>query len=47
MEFQGKWIRPKADLGDVCPVFRKEWKKEGETAKAELLITAVGVYERG
>ena len=45
MEFQGKWIRPKADLGDICPVFRKEWKKEEETEKAELLITAVGVYE--
>ena len=21
MEFQAKWIRPKTDPGDICPVF--------------------------
>ena len=45
MEFQAKWIRPKTDLGDICPVFRREWKSDGKIEKAELLITAVGVYE--
>lgn len=47
MEFQAKWIRPQTDLGDVCPVFRKQWKTNAErpAAKAELIITAVGVYE--
>ncbi len=47
MEFQAKWIRPQTGLGDVCPVFRKQWKTNAErpAAKAELIITAVGVYE--
>lgn len=45
MEFQAKWIRPKTDPGDICPVFRREWKSDGKIEKAELLITAVGVYE--
>ena len=45
MEFQAKWIRPKTDPGDICPVFRREWKSDGKIEKVELLITAVGVYE--
>lgn len=42
--FQGKWIRPGDDMGDVCPVFRKNWNKKGQVKRAELLLTAHGVY---
>ena len=45
MGVQAKWIRPKTDMGDVCPVFRRVWKNDGKTEKAELMITAIGVYE--
>lgn len=45
MDFQGKWIRTSAKTGDVCPVFRKVWKKEKEVKKAVLYLTALGVYE--
>lgn len=40
-----KWIRPKKDYGDVCPVFKKEFSCDGEVKKATLYITAMGVYE--
>ena len=45
MSFQAKWIRPVTDLGDIAPVFRKKWKVEGKVSKAELLLTALGVYD--
>jgi alpha-L-rhamnosidase len=45
MSYQGKWIRPLKDLGDVAPVFKKKWKEEGKVVKAELLLTSLGVYE--
>lgn len=42
---QSKWIRPKTDMGDVCPAFRRLWHSDKKIAKAELLLTALGVYE--
>lgn len=45
MEFCAQWIRTTEDTGDVCPVFRKEISLSGEPEKAELYITALGVYE--
>lgn len=42
---KGKWIRPKKDREDVCPVFRRKWTRKGNMKKAELLLTAQGVYE--
>lgn len=45
MKFVAKWICAKENLGDVCPVFRKTWNTEKTIKKAELYITAHGVYE--
>lgn len=44
MEWKAKWIKPEEDMGDVCPVFVKEFTAI-EVKKAELSITAIGVYE--
>ena len=33
------------NTGDVCPVFRKDWSITKPVRKAELIITALGVYE--
>ena len=41
---KGKWIKPERNMGDVCPVFRKEWDSLELPVKAELTITALGVY---
>lgn len=45
MDFQAKWICASKMIGDVCPVFRKIWTQEKEIVKAELFVTALGVYE--
>ena len=45
MKFNAQWIHTSKDTGDVCPVFRKEITLEGKVKKAELYITALGVYE--
>ena len=45
MSSRTKWIRPTTDMGDICPVFRKQWKGMGDIVKAELKLTALGVYE--
>lgn len=44
-KWSAKWIRTKSDMGDICPVFRKQWKEEKKIIKSELYITALGVYE--
>ncbi len=41
------WIRPAQDLGDVCPVFIREFRTDRPVAAATLTITALGVYEAG
>lgn len=45
MEWCARWIAPKQDMGDVCPVFTKAFANGEDVAKAELFITAMGVYE--
>lgn len=45
MDFQGKWIRTSEEIGDICPVFRKSWTQEKKIEKAELYLTALGIYE--
>lgn len=45
MEFKANWITVSADMGDACPVFRKMWSSEKKAVKAELYLTALGVYE--
>ena len=45
MEWSAKWIAPAQEMGDVCPVFVKEFAGGEGVAKAELFITAMGVYE--
>ncbi len=44
MEFTAKWIKPKRDMRDVCPVFRKEYILRGEIKEAILYMTAIGNY---
>lgn len=45
MDFTAKWIRPRKDMGDIVPVFRKQWAAVKEVKTAKLFITALGVYE--
>ena len=45
MEWSAKWIAPAQEMGDVCPVFVKEFAAGEGVTKAELFITAMGVYE--
>lgn len=45
MEFQAKWIQAPDKQENVCPVFRKTWKNAGPVKRAELYLTALGVYE--
>jgi alpha-L-rhamnosidase len=42
--FEGKWIKPRRDFGDVCPAFVKEFTAKSPK-KAALTISAMGVYE--
>ena len=39
------WITVSQDTGDICPVFRKQFAAEKTIEKAELQITALGVYQ--
>lgn len=39
------WICPKEDMGSVCPVFWKEFSCPKPVIKAEMWLTALGVYE--
>ena len=40
-----KWIKPKKDYGDVCPVYFRRFEVKKEVKSASLEITAMGVYE--
>ena len=39
-----QWITVSRDAGDICPVFRRQFAAEKEMVKAELQVTALGVY---
>lgn len=45
MEWHAKWIQPAIDMGDICPLFVKEFRTKGNVKEAKLFITALGVYE--
>lgn len=45
MEFQAKWIKSPKSMGDVCPVFKKVWTIGKKIERADLYLTALGVYE--
>lgn len=45
MNWMAKWIKPVKDMGEVCPVFTREFTAAGEVEEAKLYITALGVYE--
>lgn len=42
---QAKWIKSKYNNTDVCPVFRRDFTIDKKVVKAELSVTAMGVYE--
>ena len=39
------WITTPEEPGDLCPVFRRVFRADRPLARAELQITALGVYE--
>ena len=43
--YKANWIKPATNYGDVCPVFKKEFKLDKKVLNAKLYITALGVYE--
>lgn len=45
MQYQAKWIRPSADMGNVCPVFSRSFQLNQAVVSAALSVTALGVYE--
>lgn len=45
MQYKGNWIQPKQDMGDVCPMFRRNWQIAKPVKKATLYLTALGTYE--
>lgn len=45
MDWVAKWICPNTELGEICPVFEKEFQLNGDICKANLFLTALGVYE--
>ena len=42
---KSSWITVSRDTGDVCPVFRRVFAAKKAMKKAELEITALGVYK--
>lgn len=45
MEFVASWIKPKLEMGDICPIFRRQILIDKRVTKASLYITALGIYE--
>lgn len=44
MSCEVRWIRPPEDMKDVCPAFKRKWRLKRKPVKAELTLTALGVY---
>ena len=42
---QAKWICPVTDMGEVCPTFVRRFSLQGPVRRAQLSLTAMGVYE--
>ena len=45
MNWQAKWIKPVKQMGDVVPLFAKDFQLHKEIKTARLFITAMGIYE--
>ena len=45
MRWIAEWIESKEEMGEVAPVFVKEFCVENTVEKAVLYVTAMGVYE--
>lgn len=45
MNWNAVWIQPEHDMGDVVPVYEKQFSLSKTPVKAVLHITALGVYE--
>lgn len=45
MKWQAKWIKPAANMADICPVFTKTFIAAERVKEAKLFVTALGVYE--
>ena len=45
MQWNAKWITTSTDMGEICPVFKKEFTCAKEIASAKLAMTAMGTYE--
>lgn len=45
MKWNAQWIKASCDLGEVCPLFSKQFTCSKKLKKATLHITALGVYE--
>lgn len=45
MNWMAKWIRPQKEMGEICPIFEKEFSIEKTVKNAKLAMTALGVYE--
>lgn len=45
MNWQAKWIKPVKQMGDIVPVFAKDFQIHKEIKTACLFVTAMGIYE--
>ena len=45
MNWTAKWIQPQREMGNIAPVYAKEFLVQREVEKVTLTITALGVYE--
>ena len=45
MIWTAKWIKPTEDLGEIAPVFSKNFNLPKTVAKATLYVTALGIYD--
>ena len=45
MLWSARWIKPVISFGEVCPVYKKMFETNGRVTRAELHVTAMGVYE--
>ncbi len=45
MIWTANWIKPHESMGDIAPMFSKSFVLEPNVQKAELYVTALGVYE--
>lgn len=42
---QADWITSAENMKEVCPVFRKRWRRKAPVREASLTLTALGVYD--